>query len=95
MKLSLQTVALLVFATSLLASIGTASPIQAHFRIVDSVNDCEIRYQDKTQYDAAGSPCESKWETLKGSDNCVNLAPDTSDTSTDLVFKDVNKPGAS
>ena len=47
MRLSLQTVALLVFATSLLASTGTASPIQAHFRIVDSVNDCEIRYQDK------------------------------------------------
>ena len=98
MKLSIQTVALLIFAISLLASIGTASHIQAHFRIVDSVNDCEIRYEDKTQYDAARSPCESKWESLKGSDNCVNLAPDTSDTSdtsTDLVFKDMNKPGAS
>ena len=47
MKLSLQTVALLVFATSLLASTGTASPIPAHFRIVDSVNDCEICYEDK------------------------------------------------
>ena len=94
MRFVLPAVALSIFATSMLAAIGTARPIQAHFQWYDSVDDCEIRYEDETQYDTARITGERKWEDLKGSDNCVNIAPDNNDTSTDLVLKDVNKPGA-
>ncbi len=58
----------------------------------DSVNgDCEIRYEESTQYDTARTTGERKWEALQGSNGCVEIAPDNSDTSTDLAVKDVNK----
>ena len=80
------------------------SHIYAHHKIVpyrslvhdqewyDSVNgDCEIRYEESTQYDTARTTGERKWEALQGSNGCVEIAPDNSDTSTDLAVKDVNK----
>lgn len=91
MKFLLPTVALSIFAISVMAFIATAAPIQAHFQSYDSVNDCEIRYEEETQYDTARVAGELLWEAIMGSDNCVNIAPDNSDTSTDLVAKDVNK----
>lgn len=81
-----------MFAIAMVALVVAvaARPTQAHFQWYDSVNDCEIRYEDETKYDSERIIAESKWEALKGSDNCVNIAPDTSDTSTDLVYKDKN-----
>ena len=92
MRFLLPTVALSIFAISVMAFVATTAPIQAHFQWYDSVNgDCEIRYEEETQYDTARVAGELMWEAIKGSDNCVNIAPDNSNTSTDLVVKDVDK----
>lgn len=34
----------------------------------DSVDDCEIRWDDHTQYDTARHAAEQAWENLAGSD---------------------------
>lgn len=78
---------LIAAATWLVASVVSAHPYGA-----SSVDDCEIRWEDDTQYDAARSSAQNAWEDLKGSDNCVDLAEDTWYTVADLEWVDVNMP---
>ena len=78
MRFLFPTVALSIMAISVMAFIAMATPIQAHFQSYDSVNgDCEIRYEE-TQYGTALVAGEFQWETIKESDNCVNIKPDNS-----------------
>ena len=94
MKFLLPVFSLSVFAIAIVATVATVEPTQAHFLWYDSVNDCEIRYDDRTKYDTARRTGERLWEDLKGSDDCVNVAPADANNSADVRLKDVNKPGA-
>ena len=92
MRYILPMVALSIFAFSVAAFIGTTPAIQAHYQWYDSVNgDCEIRYEESTQYDSARREGERMWEALQGNNGCVEIAPDNANTSTDLKVKDVDK----
>ena len=66
--------------------------VYGHFTDVDSVDDCEIRWEDNTRYDNARVLAASNWEGLKGSDDCVNIAEDTWYTAVGLEWKDTNNP---
>jgi hypothetical protein len=70
---------------------GTAS---AHFLPYDSVDDCEVRWEDETKYDSERLAASSAWESLKG-DDCVDLLPDAWDTIADLEWQDVNRSDVS
>ena len=71
----------------------SASVVSAHnFLGADSVDGCEIRWEDDTKYDTERVAAQDTWEALKGSDNCVDLEPDTWKTVADLQWKDVDKP---
>lgn len=72
----------------------TASAVSAHSLGYSSVDDCEIRWQDYTKYDTERVTAQNAWEDLKGSDNCVDLAPDTWYTVADLKWMDVDEPNA-
>jgi hypothetical protein len=69
---------------------GTAD---AHFLGYDSVDDCEIRWEDDTVFDTERQAAQNAWEALKG-DNCVDLAPDAWDTIADLEWQDSYRPDA-
>ena len=69
-----------------------ASAVEAHFIGADSVDGCEIRWEDETKYDTERVAAQNAWENLKGSDNCVDLEPDVWNTVADLQWKDVDKP---
>ena len=56
------------------------------------MDNCEIRWDDHTQYDTARHAAQQAWENLAGSDNCVDLEPDTWNTFADLDWRDVNRP---
>lgn len=64
--------------------------IQAHFLGYDSVDDCEIRWEEESRYDTERRTAQNLWEALKGNDDCVDLAPDTFYTNTNLESLDVN-----
>lgn len=66
--------------------------IQAHFLGYDSVDDCEIRWEEESRYDTERRTDQNLWEALKGNDDCVDLAPDTFYTNTNLESLDVNFP---
>lgn len=69
----------------------TAVRAQAHFLGFDSVDGCEIRWEESTQYDTERVAAQNAWEALKGSDNCVNIEPDVWWTITDLEWFDANR----
>ena len=77
---------------SVLLFVLTAGMVEAHFLGYDSVDDCEIRWEEYTQFDTERKKAEKLWEALKGDDDCVDLAPDTFYTNTDLEWLDVNFP---
>ena len=66
----------------------------AHFLDNDSVDDCEIRWEDGTVFDTERRAAQDAWEALKG-DDCVDIAPDVSSTNADLEWKDVYRPDVS
>jgi hypothetical protein len=66
---------------------GTA---QAHTLGFSSVDGCEIRWQESTQYDTERVAAEDGWEALKGGDNCVDILPDTIFTVNDLEWFDID-----
>jgi hypothetical protein len=84
-------VAAFVVFVALCVAPGTAD---AHRGPYDSVDDCEIRWEDHTRYDAERQAAQNAWEELKG-DNCVDLLPDAWHTVADLVWVDRDYPSAS
>ena len=64
----------------------------AHDSGRDSVDDCEIRWEESTKYDTERKAAQILWESLKGSDNCVDIEPDTWNTITDLEWRDTYNP---
>jgi hypothetical protein len=66
---------------------GTA---QAHDLGFDSVDGCQIRWEDETTYDTERQAAQSAWEALRG-DACVDLLPDAWDTVADLEWKNANR----
>lgn len=69
-----------------------AGIVEAHFLGYDSVDDCEIRWDDHTKYDTERIAAQNAWEALSGDDDCVDLEPDTWLTIEDLEWFDVNRP---
>jgi hypothetical protein len=69
---------------------GTTGPADAHFLGYSSVDDCEIRWEDETTWDAERQAAHGAWESLRG-DSCVDLAPDAWHTNADLQWKDANR----
>ena len=55
----------------------TEGIVEAHFLGYDSVDDCEIRWDDHTKYDRERRAAQRAWEALKADDDCVDLEPDT------------------
>ena len=88
MKLSLKWTSIGIFVLSFAVWAGIASVAQGHFQGFDAVDDCEIRYQEYTSYDTARVFAENKWEGLNGSDDCVEVLPDTWQTINDLKWED-------
>jgi hypothetical protein len=93
----------LVAAFVAVAALGATAPAQAHFSGYDSVDDCEIRDEDGTSFDAERIYARDAWEALKNTmltgyynwDNCVNIASDTWRTWSDLDWKDANRSDVS
>lgn len=79
--------------TAVVALLGVvlAGTAEAHFLGFDSVDGCEIRWEDETTWDAERQAAQSAWEALKGGDDCVDLAPDAWNTNADLEWKDANR----
>lgn len=69
----------------------TGGTVQAHLLGFSSVDGCEIRWQESTQYDSARNAAQNGWEALKGSDNCVDIEPDVWWTVNDLSWFDTNR----
>ena len=82
---------LLVCMLIMLAALSffTAGAVYAHDSGKDSVDDCEIRWEDETKYNDSMNWAINKWEARKGDDNCVDLEPDKWYTIADLEFTDV------
>lgn len=76
-------------------TLAATGPAGAHFISHDSVDGCEIRWEDETRYDTERQWAQARWEALKGSDNCVDLAPDAWNTSADLEWKDAYRSDVS
>ena len=57
----------------------------------DSVDGCEIRWEDETSWDTERQAAQWAWEGLKGGDNCVDLEPDAWNTNADLEWMDTNR----
>jgi hypothetical protein len=77
-----------VAATTLVASVLTALPAEAHFLGYDSVDGREIRFEDHIDnYDDARITATSTWNAL----GRINIAPDTSVTTTDLEWFDSDR----
>lgn len=80
-------------------SVGVSEPASAHFIDHDSVDDCEIRWEDETTYDEERQWAQARWEARKNrdvygnwkEDDCVDLAPDAWFTNADLEWKDVDR----
>jgi hypothetical protein len=80
-------------------SFGVSAPAFAHFIDYDSVDDCEIRWEDETDYDTPRQWAQARWEARKNrdvynnwkEDDCVDLAPDAWFTNADLEWKDVTR----
>ena len=71
----------------------SADTVQSHVLGFDSVDACEIRWDDSTRYDDEREAAQDAWEDLKGDNNCVDLEPDTWNTFADLDWRDVNYSG--
>ena len=96
MEKTIRSISLALFALAMVVWLGVPPNVaEGHNLGHDSVDDCEIRWEDETQYDTARIAAHNAWEALKGNDNCVDLAPDTSTTVTDLQWQDWagNDPG--
>ena len=59
-----------------------------HFLGYDSVDDCEIRWDDDTAYDTERVTAINAWNALTGDDDCVEILEDTILTITDLIWTD-------
>ena len=59
-----------------------------HFLGYDSVDDCEIRWDDDTAYDTERVAAINAWNALTGDDDCVEILEDTILTITDLIWTD-------
>jgi hypothetical protein len=87
MRLRIKHVAVVV-ATTLVASVLTALPAEAHFLGTDSVDGREIRFEDYVDnYDDARTAAINTWDAL----GRINIAPDTSVTTTDLEWFDLDR----
>ena len=80
---------MLGFAAVALAAVVMAPVAYAHFTGYDSVDDCEIRWEDNTKYDTERIAAQDLWESLMVN-NCVDLEPDTWNTIADLEWRDAN-----
>ena len=83
-------ISVLIVAVVAVAMILGTGVVHAHFLGYDSVDDCEIRWEDETQYDTARIAAQDAWESLMGSDDCVDLEPDAWYTIADLEWLDVD-----
>lgn len=77
---------------ALVALLGVVLPgrSEAHDLGHDSVDGCEIRWEDETSWDTERQAAQSAWEALRG-DSCVDLKADAWDTVADLEWKDANR----
>lgn len=66
---------------TVLVVVFSAQSAQAHFLGYYAVDGNEIRYEDYTQWNDALGIAIAGWENLSSG---VNIAPDTSATTTDL-----------
>ena len=60
-------------AISVLVFVLRAGTAEVHFLGYDSVDDCEIRWEEYTQYDTERVTAHNAWEGLIGDDDCVDL----------------------
>ena len=81
-----------LFAVSVTVLTLTAGVAYAHFLGYDSVDDCEIRWEDDTGYDTERIAAIDIWDDIKGDDDCVDIVPDTLNTVADLEWKDTYAP---
>ena len=88
MELSLKWTSIAIFVLSFAVWVGTSSVAQAHYLGHSAVDDCEIRYKDYTSYDTERLFAEAKWEGINGSNDCVEVLPDTWLTVNDLKWED-------
>ncbi len=82
----------LALLTGIAVIVGTITTgvVHAHWLGYDSVDGCEIRWEDETKYDSARIAAQDAWEALKGDDDCVDLEPDAWHTVADLEWRDVD-----
>lgn len=74
MEKAINMVSLSLLALAMLVWLGGVPNVaHAHELGRDSVDDCEIRWEEETRYDAARIAAHNAWEARKGSDNCVDL----------------------
>ncbi len=79
---------MLVTLLTILAVVASAQTAQAHFQGYSAVDGNEIRYEDYTQWNDALGIAIAGWQNLSGG---VNIAPDTSSTTTDLQVVDYSR----
>ena len=75
---------LAVLGAAFVLSLAAVGPAQAHFLGYDSVDDCEIRWEDETSYDTERIHAQEQWEALKNYDFIWSNVP--TETSPDYSY---------